>query len=96
MTPTLRQQFRELLAQVRSFPFFFASYVIGFLRLFVTSVDVLSMLIFAILIGIITSAIIGGAVFFGAYVLTRALDSIAGGLFGVAGSVDNYRIHGQG
>ena len=94
MTPTLRQLFREFLGDLRGFPWFFAFYVLGFLRLFVTSVDVLSLLIFAVFVGFATSAVVGAAVFFGGYVLTRSIDSVAGGLYGVAGSIDNHRIHG--
>lgn len=78
---TLSQSIRQFLSLAREFPFFFAAYVLGFLKLIVTSVDIFSLLIFAILIGFITTALIGAAAFFGGYVITRSLDSLAEALY---------------
>lgn len=78
---TLRQSVREFLSLASRFPWFVAAYTLGFLKLIVTSVDILSLLIFAVLIGFITTALIGAAAFFGGYVITRSLDSLAEALY---------------
>lgn len=90
MTPTLKQQLVDFLYDLRFFPGFLFSYVLGFFRLFLTSVDLLSLLIFAILIGIATTFVIGAATFFGGYVLTRSIDSLANSVFQIAASARFY------
>ena len=80
MRPPLKHELANLWLDIREAPRFLFTYALGLLALPIRQIDFTSLLVCAILVGVATSAVIGGAVYFGGYVLMRQFDSLAGGL----------------